>query len=341
MKKTIAVVSSLVVMFSASAVHAETSQSVQSVDGNASLHSQKIAIDGTLSITKYDDGRVAPVASAAFLSDDQLDKTLQEMKFTDTQVKKMSKELKRQLVHNGGVQVELSNLTQHSYYTSLDGTEYEITDFNKAQVEEIKAKDLKLLNKPTLLSYRKSPSAFVKGGVAKASPMSIPVGSVSDGIFTSNSIMLYMGKTSNAMEFLYDLYGQYDWSDVPNFYFTDTIAQSWDTGISSETSNGANNILGNYSGTYTQEAMSINRAIGGTKGDIDLAYSYHQYGAIHDLLHVPVASKGLYKQVLAKYYHAYYPSIANVIMGYLGINLQGSFTGQSWDWSGGFTVGNQ
>lgn len=357
-KKSILIIAALLLMLTSVA-------QASGAKGVSEEGSKKIAIDDNLTITKFDDGRVAPVADVSRLSNQQIDKVLREMKVKDEEIKKFPSEFKKLLVSRGGVKVEL-NQTLKEYYHSLDGKVYLVTDENRAEIDAIIAKDqetntqksgeINPVSAPTALTnirkWRGTVSAMSASVGSKSarwgknsgaiSNMSIPVGSKSDGKWSASSILFYAGKSYNATEFLYDLYSQYNWTSMPNYYWTDTIAHAWDYNISSEAgSSGAHNWQDNYnSSKYYQESMSIKKEIGGTKGDLDLKYSWDQYGALHDRLHIPITYKGHYKQTISKYYHPYFPEIANVIMKYLSITLDGSFTGQSFEWYGGFYVGN-
>lgn len=294
--------------------------------GNSPQDSQisinKIAIDSSFTITKFSDGRVGPVENPDNLSETQLDRILVEMGVNFEEINKFPMKFKKSLVSRGGKKVDLQGSSQQ-YYNSLDGNRYLITEENKYEIDAIKAADITKLKASS-------------GGVT---PLSIPVGSTSDGIWSANSIMFYNGKTANQLEYIYDLYSSFNWSTEPNFFLTDSIAQAWDTGISSASSNGALNYRNYAWHPYTQIPMTISRQIGATKGNISLQYAYDQYGALHDSLRVPVASHGLTKQLVFSYVHPWIGGAVGVILTYLSIDWK-SFTGDEWHWDGVFTVGN-
>lgn len=291
---------------------------------NNVLTSRAVQIDSSLSITKFSDGRVAPVANASSLSSAQIDNVLRQMNVSEDEISMFAREFKEQLVAKGGVEVHLETKATQTYH-SLDGKKYVITPENKEEVAAIQARD-----QATIAEQGKSTGAMTA---------SDSMGSASDGIWSAHASLFFAGKSSNGYEYVYDYYNYYSWSDYPQNVLWDSIAQSWGANISSANSSGANNYLTGIvgSGPYTQAPMTITRKIGGTKGDFDLVTSYHQYGALHDELRIPLAQKGTNQQLTAGYAHPYIGGIVAVALTYLGIDWA-SFTGNEWDWDSSFTV---
>jgi len=268
-----------------------------------------------------------PVQNAFEITEGHLDEILTEMNVSNDEISKLPLELKRKIVRRGGVKVELtSNIKQ--YYNSLDGNKYLITKENEDEINKIKERDKE---KILVQNGNKNTNAVTIS--------TIDVGSESDGIWSAESILFYSGITGNGVEYIYHLYSLFDWSSHPNFFLTDSIVNSWDVGISSANSAGANNYRPNQYWSYTQEPMSITRTIGATRGDIDLQYAEHQYGALEDELRIPTSYHGHTKQLIFSYVHPWIGGLVGVVLDFVGINWS-AFTGDEWHWDGVFTVGD-
>lgn len=290
-------------------------------NNNLELGAKTVSIDQSFSITKFEDGRVAPVSNAALLSENQLDSVLLEMDVSNEEIAKLPLEFKKQIVNRGGIKVELHTNPMH-YYHSLDGNKYLVTDANRESINEIRERDLN-----TLLASGKNISSLDQ------------MGSASDGIWSASSSLFYTGKSSTGAEYIYDYYSSYNWSNTPNFYLFDSIAHAWDYGISSAVSHGANNYRTYQTSSAVQEPMDITRKPGGTKGDFDLRYAYNNWGALHDELRIPVSYKGTTKQLAASYAHPYHGGIVSATLNFFSINWS-IFNGDEYHWDSTFTVHN-
>lgn len=286
------------------------------------IKGRSIPIDG-VTIIKYDDGRVAPVAHSSKLSLNQVNQVLREMKVPNEKIGILSIETKKMIISNGGVAVELQNEQTKRYYNSLDGQRFLVTDENKEEVKAVQEQD-----KLSLLDQSNN-------GITA---FSTPVGSDSEGIWSASSILFYNGKSG--VEHIYDLYSEYNWSSSSLFYYYDTIAHSWDSqSIVSSTSNGANNWRNMISHNIVQDPMTIKRDFGLTQGNFNLKNSSTNYGALHDRLHIPDTYTGHTKMIKSSYAHPWVSKTLTAKLGLLGITWPSGWNGDDWYWDGTFKVG--
>lgn len=286
------------------------------------IQGRSIVIDEKLTITKYDDGRVAPVANSSKLSLNQINQVLSEMNVPIEKIETLSIETKKSIISNGGVAVELQNTNMQQYYYSLDGNQYLVTDENKDEISKIQKQD-----QITLYGDNNN----------EISPL-IDLGSDSEGIWSGSSLVLHAGKSGS--EYVYHLYSEYNWRSSPFYYYSDVIAQSWESSkVVSKKSNGANNWKNMISGNIVQDAMTIDRGFGITNGEFNLKNSSRNYGALYDELRIPDRHKDETIMIRSSYAHPHKPAFVRAVLEIFGITWSDSLNGDAWFWDGTFTVG--
>lgn len=323
MKKIIALVLFISVFFAIPTSFAQENNTVQSNNEVMST----LEVTPTLSISKFSDGRVAPVKDVFKLSVTELDNILKEMKFNDSDLKSMNNVLKRTLVSNGGIKVEVESSGIKEYYTSLNGEEYLITEENKSEINEIKKNDLKVMLENQIEDDNNGITPFY---------FDIPIDSLVDGILGLSTFLVYNGKTSNGLEFQLDFYTDYYWDGRPNFPFTDVIAQSWSQEFTRKSTTGTNYYKFSTGNTFSSK-FSFSNSIGGSKGTFNLISAENNWGSMISNLVIPVTNQGLTKEVITVYSHPYTSTTINVILNFLDIEIS-PFWGAKFEMGGSFTV---
>ncbi|WP_028544422.1 hypothetical protein [Paenibacillus taiwanensis] len=314
MKKYVMCISVLLLFFSTITQASGKENSMIKVD----LGARHISISAELKITKYNDGRIAPVENVKSIPIVDLDRIMKEMNSSEEEIKAYPIELKQQIVAKGGVKVKTSTKAKH-YYNSLDGIRHLVSDSNKDEILLLQEKD--------------------RATIRQKDKTNAPLGSSkTDGIWSGYINIYYLGKNPANTEFIYDLYTTYRWDGYPNFFIIDSVANTWDAGISSASSLGANNYQVDATSNFIHESfIDIVRKPGGTKGDLDLAYAKSNYGYLRDQLRVPVSYSETTKQVASSYVHPWVGGVVKVVLSYLSISWN-TFTGDEWHLDTTFTV---
>ena len=282
---------------------------------------QSIVIDSTLKIKKLEDGRIEGIKNAAILTENQTDKILKEMNFSKDEIEELPFDFKRHLVSRGGMSVKIESKVKRIYYDA-NGVKHEITAKNEEEIESLRNKDIK------------------EFGAKDVSTLSVR-DQLQDGIFSMKGTLIYLGKTSNNLEYKYDYYTDYRWNGVPQNYYKDTIAQAWQSHTDSVTRNGAHNYkpyCNNYNMLDTTN-YSITASGSGSKATFNLYGSGCElYGALHDEVRIPVTNHGLTGQWISGYAHPYSNFVVNAVLSWINVDFE-SFWGDEWYLTNTFTIG--
>ncbi len=298
---------------------------------------KKVRIDSSLIISKFEDGRVAPVQNADKLTGDQVDNILLQMNVTEDEIKTYSKDFKKKLVSRGGIKVDVE-IDLREYYNSLSGESYLVTEENKDSIDLIKQKDMNTINNMT-----------PKSKSSKGEVQTLAMGSYTSpgGKFIGGAAVFFLGKTSNNTEYKYDYYTTYDWYPFANngnglnFYFHDTVAHAWQSHTTSVLRNGANNLqIYSTNPSVTQTPFTVTPSISGSSARFDIyGNGYHEWGALHDEVRIPVSNKGTTGSFVSSYAHPWSTGVIGVNIKVLFIDWN-SFTGDKYDWASTFTISN-
>ncbi|MCP3773628.1 hypothetical protein NLX71_09930 [Paenibacillus sp. MZ04-78.2] len=288
-------------------------------DQQKDLKKNEIKMDKELSIYQFDDGRIEKVKDYSKLSDQQKNKILLEMKFTQEDIAGMSSILKDQFLSIGGYKVDTS-VKKTKIYTDKDGTNHEFTSNNGSEINT-------LINSET------------KQAQANSSEIST-MSSVTDGIFSANSWVVFQGLTSNGAEYEYRMVTRYVWNGRPGVAFTDTIAHSYQshstryqTNMSRHTWASPSNIISNY-----QMSMSYPSAYA-TFGDIDLLYvDGLQEGYLNESVRIPTRHYGETGAFAAGYAHPYSSSLVRAALASASISWDSTW-GMKHNWLYYWTIG--
>ncbi|WP_197258862.1 hypothetical protein [Paenibacillus dendritiformis] len=162
---------------------------------------------------------------------------------------------------------------------------------------------------------------------------------VVDGIFEGWSSVIYIGKTANAKEFKYTYRTHFQWSRLPNFYWTDSVGHSWGGDVVGVQSHGDYVIdTGLVCNGCDRGFEEIDQSsVYGTKGTVDLfGIEGIHYGTLRTEVRIPVEHKGRTAAFASVYGHAYTPSTMSISIEPIGIDISGY--GDKWSWRESFIV---
>ncbi|GBG07706.1 hypothetical protein PAT3040_02264 [Paenibacillus agaridevorans] len=286
---------------------------------------QTVMIDQNTEIKKFEDGRIAPIDNAKILNEEQLNKILVQMNVPTEEINNFPLGFKKKLVERGGLYVEV-NRNFKEYYNDSQGIKHEVTEGNRNNIQTKVSRDIESLKAPGMVNLLSDDS-------------------VSDGIFTAQTYVFYLGKTATNAEFKYDYYTSYNWSRLPANSYTDIIAQSWQSHTTSVASNGAHNWYPDWDYyctpgyTWVQDSYGTNlkNSIGGSQAKFSNHAVCEQYGALHNEVRIPVTHAGETGQFIATYAHPFIGGLGYAVMNYLSIDF-GFFIGNEWEMINTFTI---
>ncbi|HEF5239031.1 TPA: hypothetical protein ACOQ34_005592 [Bacillus cereus] len=180
----------------------------------ASAETSKTNVHNKLEVKQTEDGRVLGIKSSEKLSLEQLDNNLMKMGFSFNEISNMQKDLKKELVKQGGKKANLELVEEKQEYKSLDGENYIINNDNKEKIQNIKQQDAnKLLNQSS-----KNDS--------KIQRMNPPSAVINDEL-TFNLFAIYEG--TKGSDYVYKVYSNQMWTKRPYWNTTDTIGIVWES----------------------------------------------------------------------------------------------------------------
>jgi hypothetical protein len=277
-------------------------------------------------VTLYDDGRIKGIENPSELSKEQRKEILKLMRFTEEEIGGLPEDLQIELLKDGGVKVDSVMENMLHVYTDLDGVDHIVTEENTQEIEQIKARDYKRATK----------------GRVKIS--STTLNSYSDGKFTGEGIIVYLGTTADGLEYIYDYKTKFTWSSRPALYYVDTIGQAWqDHTVSVSTSDEYYVKLYSSSGNYLGSIMiglhDIDySSVYGTKAKADIDYHDGEHiGWLSDEVRIPVREKGLTGQFASAYGHAWSGVDITATIKMVSVELDGY--GDKWSWRNSFEIG--
>lgn len=94
-----------------------------------------------LSVSIASANEVDVLKDKSILTSTEIDETLLENGFTEEDISRMSERVKLDIVQSDGKKA-VYDVVHKRYYTSLDGTRYEITDENQDEIAEIQKRDI-------------------------------------------------------------------------------------------------------------------------------------------------------------------------------------------------------
>lgn len=275
------------------------------------------------------------------LSIDQINSKLKEIGFTDREINKLSEPTKENIVKYGGKKVQLSDQELEHFYTSNNGEKYEITKENEDEINKIKQQDLIEEAKVNNKSVMSIPADDLE--VQSVSTMD--VGDVGGKDPLSLNFFVTQTSSGNSNEYEYIVHFDWNWSDFPNFAFTDKAAMSWDNNYSGvQGSQEKYNIVTDHyaSGPVIRSApqlVSLSPEVYGITGEINLTSSGTQYGGFSQHIRVPKTSKGRTTTLLSSYVHAYSPFDIGMSIGPGSISVKDSALSDEWRIGLNVTVG--
>lgn len=281
-----------------------------------------------VNVSILDDGRIKPINNPESLTKEERTSAMKLMKFSNAEIETFSVSLMNDILAEGGVKVELTQEDYTQTYTDLQGNDHIVTPETMEQVNEIKQKDTEFIAKKYNLNSGIDTLAMEK---------------VTDGAFTGQGILTYIGKTSNGREYEYNYRTAFEWSTMPTFTFVDSIATSWQSHTTSMSSSKAYDRWANGGFSHSNKITLDRSSVAGTKGSIDLQNAPgRHYGYIEDKVRIPVTQGGTTGSFASAYGHSYvYDLIGGItvnIGAYGSITLNGS--GDKWDWRNTFTIKN-
>lgn len=265
------------------------------------------------------------------------DKAIEEMGFSKKEISKMSPHTKETLLASGGKKADYE-VSLKKYYTSLDGTKYEITEDNAKEIENIKKQDIQQYSKESGISILR-----LNTGVSSQNISTLSTGDgwdeVEDGKLYVTS---YVAKTTsgNTNEHEYIAFFDYSWNDLPWAGYTDEAALAWDNRFAG-IANTVDKYLWTYIGGTNNSAMKTSPQIYGIQAEFPIAMnSISQIGGFSQHIRVPTKYTGETGRIIGKYVHHLKPKFsAGITIGYVTINAPDTMT-QEFDLDMNLKIGN-
>ncbi|MGF9915587.1 hypothetical protein ABEX47_30340, partial [Paenibacillus ehimensis] len=213
-------------------------------------------------------------------------------------------------------------------YSDVNNIKHEVTEENQKEIENLKNRDVK-----------------DKYGAKNSDISMLGMGSKDDGIFHAHSFITYGGLTYTGKEYKYTYWLYYEWKGVPFFYFTDSVAQAWQSHTTTVGGSG-NHIYHpfctNSSGDQTFSINYEQKQLYASKGNLDLLGSgcntLSQYGTFKDEVRIPISHNGETGSFVAGYAHPYSNKITKAVLNYVSISWDDSW-GDEYTWTNTFTIG--
>ncbi|NOU88661.1 hypothetical protein GC102_23330 [Paenibacillus sp. LMG 31460] len=284
---------------------------------------QKIVIDEKLTITKYKDGRISPVAVTKNLTIGQIDNILKYMGFSKEDIDKMSSEIKNDITSAGGKKISVEKTNEKEIYTDIDGNEFDVTDENRNTIMQ------KIENDKEKFKKRENKSVSVAA-----------MGSASEGIWTGWSWLVFRGTVG--LEYEYSYYTEYKWDGNPNLAFQDTVAQSWQSHTTTIGRAGTAYHEYKLGGIQSNSMEFLNTSVYGSEAKFDIYTNYNlskQYGFVREDVRIPTSNATLSGVWAAGYAHPYSSGIIRAIFGFASITWDASW-GMKKSWTNNFTIGS-
>lgn len=279
-----------------------------------------------VNVSIFEDGRIKPINNPESLTKEERTAAMKLMKFSDDEIKSFPEGLINELLADGGVKVELTQESFRHIYTDSQGNDHIVTPETMDEVNEIKLKDFQLIAKNNNLN----------SGIG-----TFFMDKVTDGIFTGEGILTYLGKTSNGLEFEYNYRTAWEFSSMPTITLTDSIATSWQSHTTSVSSISSYSRYANGNFGHDSKVSLDRSSVAGTKAKIDIQNAPgRHYGYIQDRVRIPVSESGTTGQFASAYGHSYYPSGLGVsinIGGFGSISFTGG-SGDKWSWRNSFKI---
>lgn len=308
----------------ANAMHIQDSTKEITVDTDKV---SKIVKLKNVNVSILEDGRIKPINNPESLTKEERTATMKLMKFSDDEIKSFPDGLINEILADGGVKVELTQEDFRHTYTDLQGNDHIVTPETMDEVNEIKLKDSQLVAKKSKFDSGVDTLAMEK---------------ITDGVFTGQGILTYLGKTSNGLEFEYNYRTAWEFSSMPSLTFVDSIATSWQNHTTSVSSTSDYSRYANGNFGHSNKVTLDRSSIAGTKGSIDLQNAPgRHYGYIQDKVRIPVSQSGTTGSFASAYGHSHFPTniggVSINIGGFGSINF-GSAKGDKWDWRNTFKI---
>lgn len=292
----------------------------QGSEVNGVVGIQTAEING-FTISIYSDGRVAGVNNAEKLSEETIDGILLRMNFEEDEIKIMPLEMKYEVVSHGGRKTETTITEEETVYTDLNGNEHIVTAENINEIEKIMKNDIVQL-------YGSVDDSF---SIQDSSDRQV------EGIWSGYTSIIYTGKRGS--EHVYGIYNYYVWDGVPNLYFHDRVALSWQYNAT-PTGNTFRHYrhIGNI--TDTTYATDVYEELSGTVWTFNIFGSgYKQNGYAREFIHISDSYTGNSGAIAGGYFHSYSTKIVDIILGFAGITW-GEGAGMRKAWKQNFKIGS-
>jgi hypothetical protein len=325
-----------------------------------------VQIDNDLMITKLKDGRIEPIKNAKELKENKLDKILLEMGFEESEFSEMSLELKKEIVTDGGKQVE-TTLEEVNLSTDDAETGTTVSDTGKSfgEVEnKIIAKLDKIKEKKNLKGKNfnevenKKIAKFDKiRGKKNQSPIeriySLAGASetqngwdkpVSSHDFRAQTYLIYTGKTTNGLEYTYNAWIEFEWGSKPISFTKDSYGIQFGVKAEKWSQNHEEYVYhtGSLGGVYPFPLSIDTGEIYGTDWSFDWSSNYVIYETVgygKQELRIPTTHKGTTMTIAGAYAHSHTPLPITISFGPVSTNFSIS-PGDKWSWSDSFTIEN-
>jgi hypothetical protein len=268
---------------------------------------------------------------------DAAERVIESMGFSKAEISNMSPKAKETLIESGGEKAEYE-VSLKKYYTSLDGTKYEITKENADQIESIKKRDITQFSKESGVSMLRLNTGDTSNNL---STLSTGDGwdEVQDGKLY---VTTYVAKTisGNASEHEYIAFLDYAWDTLPWAGHTDEAAIAWDNRFTGIT-NTVDKYLWTYIGGTNNSALKTTPEVYGIKAEFPIAMnSIEQIGGFSQHIRVPKVYDGQTGRIIAKYVHHLKPKFsAGITIGYATINVPEVMT-EVWHLEMNIRIGN-
>lgn len=298
-----------------------------------------------LTIEIYSDGRVAPIKDANKLTEEELNKVLVEIGYSENYINNINLATKQKLVSYGGKVVEGKIADMTHEYVSNDKS-YEITPYNRDKIRDIQIADLKEANMDSNLieAYVLPESPEGEFSIMSSDCLG-STGGCSEGKWSADIQTIKIGETSTQVEYLVQL--SYHWSSWPvaGLAYGENAAMHWGSYgqpvDGTAYGEGANRIR---TGVY--EYMSLPLDLGsnyGLKTEFTVQNPYNVYdrhdGSIMEVIRISKDHKGDILTISGAYSHPWTANNWDISVGYGALSFSGSFgTGDKWTWRYNFTV---
>lgn len=288
-------------------------------------------INDDLSVDILEDGRVAPIEDSD-LKEEELDKILSKIGYTDEFIEDQNLETKKELVELGGKVAETKDVESSHEYIS-DDESYDIDSENKSKIREKQIDDLEEEG-----FSDDEIDDFVLPRESKITPFAN--GNKSDGKWSSKVNAVKTGSTKK--QYIYKIVMNNNWSKTANAKGTDTAAVAWGTygEPKEDTDTAKQNITLNNNGQTKTENLNLDLGSKyGFQADIDhpLAGIKHS-STLSEEIYISKSHKDEKLAISAEYDHPWTSNTWNLSIGAGSISASGVVgKGDRWTWTYNFT----